>query len=446
VAVSDGLRVVETDADGRFEIRSTTDRDFVRVSVPAGHALPVTEYGTAAFHRAIPSTPGVGEMETVFDLERLEVDDREHALLLLPDIQTQTAQEMEWFHARSVPDVRATVEALGHREIVGAAAGDIMYDDLELYPEYERGVARMGVPFVQVVGNHDLDFDGGTDEATTATFSRHFGPRYYSFDRGAVHYVMLDDVFWHGTSYVGYLDRDQLRWLEADLARVEPGRPVIVILHIPVRGSRYLRDGERRPGASVSVNNREVLYRLLEPFRAHILCGHTHENDHVFEHGTHEHVSGTVSGAWWSGPICADGTPGGYSVYEVSGEEVRWRYKATGLPAEHQMRVYPVGSDPTAPREVVANVWDWDPEWRVVWYEDGERRGEMARRVGLDPLSVELHAGEELPLRRTWVDPYPTRHLFYAPVSPETREVRVEATDRFGRVYSETVDGAVPSP
>jgi hypothetical protein len=72
----------------------------------------------------------------------------------------------------------------------------------------------------------------------------------------------------------------------------------------------------------------------------------------------------------------------------------------------------------------------------VVWYEDGQRNGEMARRVSTDPLSEELHRGDDLPVRRPWVERYPVGHLFYAPVSEGSGEIVVEATDRFGRVYS----------
>jgi hypothetical protein len=363
-------------------------------------------------------------------------------MLLLPDVQTENAWEMARFHELSVPDVSATVASLGDRHAFGIACGDIMFDDLSLYPEYERGVQRMGIPFFQVVGNHDLDFDGPFDEASTTTFSRHFGPRYYSFDRGAVHYLVLDDVLYHGEGYIGYLERDQLAWLEEDLAHVEAGRTVIVALHIPVQGSGYVRNGEERPGVSVSVNNRDALYRLLEPYCAHVLSGHTHENDHNRAGGVHEHVSGTVCGAWWSGPICGDGTPHGYSVYEVDGEEVRWRYKGSGHAAEHQMRAYLPGADSSAPQELVANVWDADDAWRVDWYEDGVRRGRMARRVGHDPASLRIHAGDALPPRRTWVEPY-RRWLYYAPASPDAREIRVEATDPFGRTYSAPA-GPVP--
>ncbi|MCG8468854.1 MAG: calcineurin-like phosphoesterase family protein [Gemmatimonadetes bacterium] len=437
IAVSDGFSVVDTAADGSFELISSADRQFVWTCTPAGYDVPLNSTGTARFYEPIPQ--GSGEMSVEFSLSRSARDDEYHALLLLGDIQTQDATEMGWFLEQSVPDLAATVRDLGDVPTFGIACGDIMYDHLELYPDYERGVREIGVPFYQVIGNHDLDMEGVTDEASTATFSRHFGPRYYSFDRGAVHYVVLDDVFWHGSGYLGYLDADALTWLEADLSRVEAGRPVIVATHIPAVGSVHTRLGESQPSPGVAIMNREALYRLLEPFESHILTGHTHELEHVFEGGTHENVTGAICGAWWSGPICWDGTPNGYCVYEASGEQITWRYKSTGFDDDHQMRIYPPGSDPTAPEEVVANVWNWDPEWTVRWYADGESRGRMARRPGLDPWSVELHTGDDLPPRRSWVDPRVTNHMFYAPVDPGVREVRVEATDRFGRTYSDAL-------
>ncbi len=437
VGVSDGFDVVETGSDGRFELVSRFERGFVHVSAPAGFEIPRGGDGTARLFRPILAAQG-GEMEATFELARLPDSDPRHAALMLPDIQTEDAYEMQRFIDETVPDLRDTIQTLPS-DVVGISCGDILFDDLSMYPDYIGGVARTGVPFFQCVGNHDLDFDGASDEASTETFSRHFGPRYYSFDRGQVHYVVLDDVLWHGGGYIGYLGYEQLHWLEADLARVEPGSPVIVATHIPVVGSRHLREGERRPGPSVSINNREVLYRLLEPFDAHVVSGHTHENDHIWADGVHEHVSGTVCGAWWSGDICADGTPNGYSVYEVSGTEVTWRYKATGAPADHQMRLYPRGSDRRAPHEIVANVWDADDAWTVVWYEGADRRGSMARRLGFDPRSVAEHTGDDLPTHRPWVDPYPTYHLYYAPVEADHGPIRVEATDRFGRVYTSSL-------
>lgn len=433
-AISDGLRVVETAADGTFEIITSAERQFVWLSVPSGYRIPTSTSGTARFYQRLDAT---AEQSALFELEPDPVSHEDHTLLLLGDIQTQDQQEMEWFLTQSVPDLRDTVRSLGREHIFGISCGDIMYDDLSLYPAYESGVEQLGVPFFQVVGNHDLDRHGVTDEASTETFCRRFGPRNYSFDRGAVHYVVLDDVFWYGTGYIGYLDATVLAWLEQDLARVERGSPVIVATHIPVLGSHYARRGEESPRVGSAITNRDALYRLLEPFQAHVLTGHLHESEHLFASGVHEHVTGAICGAWWSGPICWDGAPNGYCVYQIRGEEVTWRYKATGRNDGHQMRIYPPGSDPASPRDLLANVWDWDPEWRVRWYANGQPRGPMERRRGLDPLSAELHSGPELPPRRPWVDPVPTDHLFRAALAGDEDDVTIEATDRFGRTYTE---------
>ncbi len=447
VRVSDGRRVTRTDADGRYALATTAAQPFVFASVPAGHAVPQNDPGTARFYRPLPPD-AAGALTADFTFAPLPGGDARHRVLVLADPQTQTPAEMDALHATTVPAVQAVLQAAPDVPTVGVANGDIMFDDLSLYPAYERAVGRMGVPFFQVVGNHDLDVEAHADPGSTATFRRHFGPTYYSFDRGAVRYVVLDDVFWLGNDgygyatddYLGYLDAAQLAWLEQDLADAAPGQPVVVFLHIPVFSTRFERQGEDRPSARGAVRNRAALYDLLAPFDAHVVAGHTHENEHRYADGPHEHVVGTVCGAWWSGPICYDGTPSGFAVYDVDGTDVRWRYQATGQPADYQMRLYAPGADPAAPDELVANVWDADDGWTVTWFEDGVRKGPMARRLGTDPLSVELHRGADVPAKRPWVEPVPTRHLFYAPVAPDARRLRVDATDRFGRTYTATHD------
>ncbi len=437
VAVTDGVSVVQTARDGSFTLVASARQPFVYVSVPASCEIPVSETGTARFYR--PLVPGPGdEMAVEFALTPRRASSERHGFVALADTQTLDAEDMARLHQDTVPDVQQWVASQGGQPSFGVAVGDIMYDNLALYPDYERAVKAMGAPFFQVVGNHDLDFSARSAELATSTFMRHFGPPYYSFDVGAVHYVVLQDVLWHGTAYVGYVDDRQLAWLEADLALVEAGRPVVVFLHIPLESRRWVRVREARPGASVSVNNRAAVYALLERFSSHVISGHTHENEHVFEGGVHEHVLGAVCGAWWSGPICYDGSPCGYGVFDVRGETIQWHYKSTGHPLDHQLRVYGPGSDATAPDELVANVWHWDPQWQVEWVADGQPRGPMARRVGLDPLSVELHRGQNRPKKHPWVEPVPTDHLFFAPVAPTTREVLVRATDRFGRTFTGT--------
>jgi hypothetical protein len=438
VTVTDGVSVTVTDRGGAYTLIADGAQPWVSVSLPAGYRIPTGPAGTAAFFQPL-RRDGRGEMSAVFTLQPLAGGDAAHGFLVLADPQTQNAFEVARFHQETVPDVRATVDATGAVPMFGVGCGDLMFDDLTLMPEYERAVRGMGIPFFQVIGNHDLVFDTPSDERSSATFERHFGPTYYSFDRGDIHYVVLDDVFWYGSGYLGYLSERQQLWLRADLARIERGRTVVVFVHIPPLSTREQRNGAPQPGNAASITNREALYRLLEPYRAYVLSGHTHEHERHGDGGVRHHVHGTVCGAWWSGDICWDGTPNGYGVYEARGSELRWRYKATGRPASHQMRLYRPGADPTAPGDLVANVWDADDSWTVVWYEDGERRGLMSRRVGHDPLAVEQQTGPEKPPRREWVEPTRTGHLYYAAPSKDALEARVEATDPWGNRYSEAI-------
>ena len=435
--ISDGLQVVTTAADGSFELVTDGTRRYVSVSPPSGFELPVQEAGTFRLHQPI-RTASNGEATARFDLVPMRQSDAKHAFLLLADPQTRDATEMAAFHAQSVPDVRETIRGLGDLPLFGVADGDIMYDDLTMYGDYERAVKSFGIPFAQVVGNHDLDLQTDRDEASTTTFQQHFGPTYYSFDRGEVHYVVLDDVFYYGGGYLGYLADEQLRWLAADLARVERGSPVVVFLHIPLQSQMFARAGRERPEISNTVTNRDALVRLLEPFKARAISGHTHESDHRTEGAVVEHNVGTVCGAWWTGDICYDGTPNGYGVFSVDGASFRWRYKATGQPASHQVRVYPRGADPRAPEEIVANVWGWNPSWTVTHVVNGEPKGVMSRRRGYDPRSVSLHLGPDKPSKRTWIEPVISDHIFYARV-PDGASVTVEARDGWGGVYTTAI-------
>ena len=439
VAISDGLTVVATDKNGDFDFVTARDA-FVRCSIPGDYEIATSENGIARLFQKVATAVNnaTGDAEIAFDLKPRSESVEHHAFLVLADPQTQNQRETGLFHAETVPDVQALLKGNSGTKTFGVGCGDMMFDDLSLFPEYERAVTRMGAPFFQVIGNHDLDLLARSHELAAAEFFDRFGPTYYSFNVGAMHYVVLDDVFWHGSGYIGYVDETQLEWLEADLKRVEHGRPVVVFTHVPLLSTQYRRREESAPGTTNVVSNRLAIYRLLAPYKAHVMSGHTHENENVLENGVFEHIHGAVCGAWWSGPIAHDGSTNGYGVYDVRGEELRWYYKSTGKPATHQMRVYGPGADQKQPGALIANIWNWDPQWQITWIEDGQPRGQMERFKGLDPLSVELHAGPAKPVGREWVEPVPTDHLFRCTPSAVAREVRVEAVDRFGTRFQET--------
>ncbi|MCU7548305.1 calcineurin-like phosphoesterase family protein [Chitinophagaceae bacterium LB-8] len=438
VAVTDGLNVTTTDKNGNYELLSSNTAEFVYISIPSGYAFP-HEKGIAKFFYPINQKDGVFKSD--FSLEKLTVDDRKHNFVVWADPQIISEKDATLLKTQSAPDLAELVKSYPKGTLFhGIGCGDLVWDHFELFDDYKQAIEISTVPFFNVIGNHDMDIDARSDEASSRTFKQQFGPTYYSFNRGEIHYVVMDDVFFVGTAkkYIGYLTENQLRWLEQDLAFIKPGSTVVVNVHIPTNTGAARRNGkEEEMGGTVS--NRKQLYKMLAPFKAHIMSGHTHVSEKWQEGSIIEHVHGTVCGAWWTGPICSDGTPNGYGVYEVDGSELKWYYKSTGKERGHQLRVYPKGKLNTNPDEIIANVWNWDPQWKVEWYEDGMLKGKMEQRTTLDPWAVELYAGEDMPKKHKFVEPTITDHLFFAKPSAGAKEIKVVATDRFGNIFSDVI-------
>lgn len=441
VAVSDGVNVSLTDNRGAYTLITNSSSEFVFISVPKGYMFN-NESGITRFYQKI--VPRSNVLRADFELTPLTADDSKHTFIVWADPQIQNAEDAKLLNSTSAPDTKQLVATYGPKALVHAfGCGDLVWDKFELFTDYKQALAQVGVPFFQVIGNHDMDLDARTDDYSAKTFKEQFGPTYYSFNRGDIHYVVLDDVFFLGTSkkYIGYISERQFAWLEQDLAQIQPGSTVVVAVHIPVNtGVKRRNPTEDEPIGGV-VSNRKELYRILKPYKAHIMSGHTHFNEKVFEgDNIIEHVHGTVCGAWWTGPICYDGTPNGYGVYEVDGSDIKWYHKAVGKERDHQFRIYPVGAVKQKPEYFSVNVWNWDPEWKVEWLENGQPKGEMYRDVAFDPLSVELHLGAEKPAKRAWVDPVLTDHMFFAKPSSLSSTVTIQVTDRFKNVYKQDVE------
>lgn len=437
VVVSDGRSVVLTNSSGDFELNSSTDRDFVFISIPSGFEIKQLPNGSADFFHRIDKSKA--EQNVYFDFKKSVANDESHYFLLLSDTQIQNEYDANQLLTVSAPDVQKTVKNLNDPNLFGIGCGDLVYDRFELFKEYNQSIQMYDTPFFQVIGNHDMDFGVRSDAWSNQTFKSHFGPNYYSWNRGEVHYVVLDDVFYLGTSskYIGYIDEEQLAWLEQDLKHVEKGKTVVVSLHIPT----FTGAVNRYPNQDVlgvTVSNREHLYRILEGYQVHLLSGHTHFNDNMSQGNIYEHCHGTVCGAWWSGPICYDGTPNGYAVYQAKGSELSWQYKGTGLDFDEQFRVYPKGYHPDFPDQLSLNCWNYDPKWEISVYENGIKTGAPEKIVAKDPWSMELHTGPDLPAIRKWVEPQLNDHMFF--FKPQnTSNIIIEVKDRFGKIYTKSI-------
>ncbi len=187
-------------------------------------------------------------------------------------------------------------------------------DALRYLSDIEAGFARFKGPRYHALGNHNMDALSkpqvlGILENTGIDAAR----SYYSFDRGGLHFVVLDPNFRSdGAAYdrgdFRWTDANvpagQIDWLEQDLQAAD--RPTIVFLH-------QLLDGE----GSVYVNNAAAVRKVLEASgnTLAVFQGHHHSGAYSHVEGIHYYtLRAMVEG---SGPA-----NNAYAIVDVGPERI----------------------------------------------------------------------------------------------------------------------------
>lgn len=435
VVVTDGIDCVQTGPDGSYTLEKKRGVRHIYLSTPAGYLVENIKQTIPCFYKVYDSGTDVYD----FVLEKNPRNDDRHVFTVQSDVQMTCGDDLKSY-TEFLPDITDYLKPYEKKkwDVFGIDCGDIVGDTPSLFPGYIDSVARLGFPVYRAIGNHDMTYGGRTFEYSFKTFESFFGPCCFSFNKGKAHYIVLDNNFYvnRDYQYIGYIDERTFAWMEEDLKFVPEGSLVFVVMHIPgsltpqLQWNALLQD---------ETSNVSALYDMLKGYNAHIISGHTHFNlnvcpgDRIMEHNT-----AAVCGIWWKADICMDGTPIGYGVYEVNGNDVVWRYKSAGYPDDYQMRTYPAGRCAEYPGDIVANVWNWDDLWKVEWLEDGKNMGEMIHFTGYDPDAKDICADKERVVY-DWISPVQTEHLFRAtPKNPDAR-IEVRVTDRFGNAYRQAV-------
>ena len=337
----------------------------------------------------------------------------------------------------------------------GMTVGDMLFDDLSLYPRYNALIGTLGLPWYNVGGNHDLNFEAPDRHYSRETYKRVFGPNYYAFCYADAVFIMLDDVDYLGPDrskpngsgkYRGRLDPAQLDFVRNLLAHVPDDKLIVVATHIPLR--TYL-DSEPYQ----NLTNRDDLFKLLAGRRYTLsLSGHTHTTEHHYFGEAdgwlspvphHHHVLTALSGSWWSGPYdhrgvavadSRDGTPNGFHVLSVDGNSYTTRFVPAKEPDVRQIRVsvhshahdemrrdyrpgalaQPRISALAAPSStVVANVFDGGPATKVTLHLGALAPVAMTRTAMPDPFVEELYARNEA-TKKPWVKAEVSSHIWTA--------------------------------
>lgn len=385
VAVSDGMNIVLTDANGRWELPVTGD-DHYFVIKPRGYRTRVDELGLPRFsyiHKPDGSPdddfiwPGVeptGDLPESIDFALTpSAEPDSFKIIVMGDPQPYSEREVDYYRADIIDPI------LGRHDIAfGVSLGDLVGDRLDLFEPVNQAQALFGRPWYNIYGNHDMNFMSGQSEATASdpdrwadeTFERVYGPANYAFQYGRVHFITLDNVIhegfkgfrngdragWPGgkwprsATYRGGLRDEQLRFIESYLALVPKDELVVLMFHIPVAAEE---------GSIHQIPERERLFEILSSHpHTMSMSGHTHfqrqwffdqsegyapegSNQHSETIGrtVHHHINaGTASGSWYRGLFDEQliphtqmrcGSPNGYTVVSFDGNS----YTADYLPA-----------------------------------------------------------------------------------------------------------------
>ncbi len=207
VAVSDGLNVVKTNADGHFKLPGTSKTRFIFITVPSGYKTSKRHYlkvepNVSSYDFGLFPFPVSGKKQTRF----IQITD------------TETYEDYGWIHPVREYAANEEVSFIVH-------TGDICYEKgLNFHGQNVRS-EHMGVPVFYCIGNHDL-VKGDYGEQV---FEENFGPVYYSFDTGNTHYVVTPML--GGDYRPSYKKEDVYRWLKNDLAQVDPSKNLVVFNH-----------------------------------------------------------------------------------------------------------------------------------------------------------------------------------------------------------------------
>lgn len=197
--------------------------------------------------------------------------------------------------------------------------GDLVFDAAQVrYPRakqlfdlYEETLKPLHMRVHAVPGNHDVF--GVSSKSGVAQTDPHYGKRIFedrigatfsSFDHMGWHFVLLDSIGSKpGRDYIGHIDGAQIDWLRADLARMNPGSPLVVVTHIPlVSGAMQIVPDPDRTAETYLVTSARDVLEVLWPYRPKmVLQGHTHIRETVSYNGCQFITSGAVCGNWWKG-------------------------------------------------------------------------------------------------------------------------------------------------
>ena len=484
VPVTDGYKFTVTDENGVYQMVLDERCRNVYLTVPAAYQIPLDgQYHAPRFYSTEPIRPSAVNRND-FQLAPLSEPEDDFTLVVIGDPQCQTSKGLGYFtkqhgsYPGTIPDIQATVnEGLAsgeYKHVYALTLGDIVFDSSNMWDAMRDAMSNVRIssgwlPFFQCIGNHDHTATTDNDYDATALFVSHFGPTDYSFDRGAAHIVVMDDMNVTSTLPASYPDKktwsffsgfvpEQWEWLKQDLALVKDkeSKMIVFCTHVPFREG-FPWPVEGTPNIITFCYHGEILSAMSEFHSAELMVGHVHypahyiHKDYVCKGGrpVMEHLHQAACGGWWNCHSSVTGGPNGYTVYSIHGADVvDWTNKGTGRPKDYQFRVYdgnqlysgtrkydfhwyadatggpsanPAYGNPLLEGCFVAEVWDDDDTWWTVeLFQNGLKAGDFTRVPDgtTSNMALASYAFNELGKDAvSWTDRTHSHYWYYKPAS-----------------------------
>lgn len=471
VMVTDGISATLTNKKGVYKLSTDKEQShFVYISVPSGYEVPTVRGFMPDFYHSLNPK----QKEYNFSLKA--VDQSKYHLIVSADIHVRNRCMTVKAPLRKMPlsnpvgeldsvtfartymaTLRDYVAKLpSDVKVYGLNLGDMSNEshwrgrcrgDLE---SFVRVCERSGMPIqtFTIIGNHEHDmkakdiFDDD-DTAAELVYMKTFGPTYYSFNIGGVHYVLLDNVKYcnhkskgKDRNYEVRITQDQIDWAKLDAMMMpKDTKQVVFAWHCP---------SYRSKNGGTPTHNAEEVISLYASRRLPmtILSGHNHHAATITVPdfpNTVEYVHPSVSGSWWYYPLCNDGSPATFTRYDfaqgalVARESVNFTERS-----EQKVRIYNKGQFNKNGEQVIRfNIWDWHPAWRFEIYENGAKVADKLSQIRMrDPLYAEMREATGNGIKKfKFLNTANTYHFFeYKPQCADA-EIRIVAFDEFGKEY-----------
>ena len=493
---SDGVNVTLTDENGWYYLASAKECGHVFVCNPKGYKyLRKAKY--PEFYKTVDTERPSAVEQADFELERDEATD--HTILFLADIQMCGRNEdIRQYEENAVGDINTSISNARKqgKDVYVITLGDQSYNTY--WHSYNIGIPEIHESMnlldpdaiFNCMGNHDNNPKIAGDWAASADYREQWGPTYYSFNIGEIHYVVLDNIEFTNAecknTFECNITTSVIKWLRKDLANVSKDTPIVVCMHAPL----FYRPQCSKPNVpdptKYRYNYGSQFYNSVKGFKdVRVFTGHAHTNYTVSYLNMTEYNVGAIGGnLWWTGyfvngnSVCTDGSPGGYRVLDTSGKELKTYYKCIGFDNGYQFRCYDLNNchitasrfapsyknpadidtwlangygfdssdynsdgTPKIPNRVLINVFAYDTNWKVEVLEDGKPL-EVSRISGYDPFSMISDGCQrfEKTGHNNSGNPTQNSHLFLVTAKYATSPLSIKVTDQYGSVYTQVME------